>query len=79
MPRHNTSCPSCDKEIEVEIEPYIPARTYGLPEDCYPAEGGTIEPEHCPLCDDKLDTGLVYKEWADARRDDISDYAEGAD
>ena len=23
--------------------PYIPARTYGRPEDCHPAEGGEVE------------------------------------
>jgi len=23
--------------------PFIPARTYGRPEDCYPAEGGEVE------------------------------------
>lgn len=23
--------------------PFVPARTYGRPEDCYPAEGGEVE------------------------------------
>jgi len=34
-----------DHEIEVEVEatPYQPARTWGLPENCCPAEGGDIE------------------------------------
>lgn len=34
-------------EIEVVVEytatPYIPEQTYGLPENCHPAEGGEIE------------------------------------
>lgn len=27
-------------EVEYEVEPYVPARVSGPPEDCYPAEGG---------------------------------------
>jgi len=30
-------------EIEGNLTPYVPARTYGPPEDCYPAEGGQLE------------------------------------
>lgn len=30
-------------EIEFAPEPYIPARTYGDPDRCYPAEGGYCE------------------------------------
>lgn len=29
-------------DIEYDIEDFIPARTYGPPEDCYPAEGGNV-------------------------------------
>lgn len=79
MPIYKTTCPRCEFEIECEIEPYIPARTYGDPDSCYPAEGGWIEPSKCPHCDDRLPANEIYKEWEDARRDNISDYAEGAD
>lgn len=79
MPIHKTSCPKCESEIEVEVEPYVPSRTYGDPNDCYPAEGGTVEPDNCPWCDNKLSQNEIYKEWEDERRDHISDYSEGAD
>ena len=29
--------------VKYRQSPYIPARTYGRPEDCYPAEGGEVE------------------------------------
>ncbi|CAA2140505.1 hypothetical protein [Hyphomicrobium sp. ghe19] len=36
-----------DEQIELEVNysltPYYPARTYGAPEDCYPAEGGEVD------------------------------------
>lgn len=34
-----------DREISIEYTqtPFIPARTYGPPEDCHPAEGGEVE------------------------------------
>lgn len=28
---------------EVAVEPYVPAKTWGRPENCHPAEGGEIE------------------------------------
>lgn len=31
-----------DVQVHYDIEPYVPARIGGPPEDCYPAEGGYI-------------------------------------
>ena len=52
-------------EIEVEVTynytPYLPAYTGGLPEDCYPAEGGEMEvisvirPANKAKLEDKID------------------------
>lgn len=30
-------------DIECEVTPYDPGRTYGPPENCYPPEGGEVE------------------------------------
>jgi hypothetical protein len=32
-----------DIDVEYSLTRFYPARTYGPPEDCYPAEGGEIE------------------------------------
>lgn len=49
-PEHEwTTSRELDDGTEIEltvtytITPYDPGRTYGLPEDCYPAEGGEVE------------------------------------
>lgn len=34
---------SVELRITADVSPYIPARTYGPPEDCYDAEGGTVD------------------------------------
>ena len=35
-----------DIEVEYTVSRFDPGRTYGLPEDCYPPEGGEIEDFH---------------------------------
>lgn len=32
-----------DIDVEYSLTRFYPAKTYGPPEDCYPAEGGEIE------------------------------------
>lgn len=39
---------------EVNLIPYVPARTYGPPENCYPEEGGEIEIETLELVEGDL-------------------------
>jgi len=33
-------------QVGAQFSPYVPAFTSGLPEDCYPAEGGELEDLH---------------------------------
>ncbi len=33
--------------VEFSMSPRVPARTYGPPEDCSPAEGGEVEIRRC--------------------------------
>ena len=30
-------------DVTASVSPYVPAQTYGPPENCYPAEGGGVE------------------------------------
>lgn len=47
-------CPEdeCEHEINAEFYPGYPSKTYGRPEDCYPAEPTTMDVEfaECPGC-----------------------------
>lgn len=56
-----------DVEFEVEFSstPYVPAKTYGPPENCHPAEGGEVEIETISIGEfevtDVLSESAVYK------------------
>lgn len=46
-------------EIECDVTPYDPGRTYGPPEKCYPPEGG-----ECEIVSVKLNgKEIPYAEW----------------
>ena len=56
-----------DLEIEFTTSRYYPAVTYGLPEDCSPAEGGEIETitayldgKEFSLSDDETDAIIAW-------------------
>lgn len=52
MPRVSFTMPfGEDNElyIEADVSPIVPAYTSGLPEDCYPAEGGEVEVNVCDI------------------------------
>lgn len=72
-----------DSAVEVllryDIEPYVPARTYGPPEDCYPAEGGCVTDlaafkpgtsEAIELTDEER---AAITEWIEAHHDHKAD------
>lgn len=72
------------EEIEVELSahvtPYVPARTHGDPDDCYPAEGGevedlkaTVDGKPFELSDDE------YGKAVDAIRDAVGSYEDDYD
>jgi predicted RNA-binding Zn-ribbon protein involved in translation (DUF1610 family) len=62
------TCPKCEAETEVTVYHFIPAQTYGPPENCYPEEGGEIEPEECPNCGAEIDIGAAHERAADNAR-----------
>jgi hypothetical protein len=49
------TCPGCTHEFEVGVSPFVPARLYGPPENCSPAEGGEVQEIYCPNCDREFD------------------------
>ena len=63
------TCPDCEKETEVEVSAYYPAKISGPPEQCYPAEGGEIDPECCPHCGKEIGAEAI-NELADSSFED---------
>lgn len=54
--------------------PYVPARTYGRPEDCYPAEGDEVE-----LIEARIEGGRRCN-WSEAEEDQwVTDIMENPD
>lgn len=51
-----------DFEVEFDGLPFVPAKCYGPPEDCYPAEGG--EAEILGICLNGVEVSDVLSDWA---------------
>lgn len=77
LPRHSTDWQfqrgedTLEVIIHYDIEPYVPARTYGPPEDCYPAEGGCVT----DLVALKAGTSEIIDLTAD-EREEVADWIE---
>jgi len=75
----NYHCPNCDAINKVTCTGAIEARTYGDPNDCYPAEPAEIDPGACRACDYEFDRDKVFDELpqpSDHDRDDRDDADE---
>ena len=66
----------CEAEFEISVSPIIPAKLYGPPEHCRPAEGGEFEPGECPKCGREADADTVYElaqDESDSAREDAAE------
>lgn len=70
------TCPECDAETELDVEPIIPAKIYGPPENCYPAEGGDFTPTECAECGAEIRPETVCDLYEAKVRSDRDDYLE---
>ena len=66
----------CGEEFEISTTPCVPAKIYGPPEHCHPAEGGEYEPGECPECGLEADEDTVYELAQDAIDSAREDAAE---
>lgn len=69
----------CEHEFELTVEysTPVPAKTWGPPENCYPAEGGEFQiigEETCPKCGTKVDEEKVSEKFFDQLETNERDY-----
>lgn len=70
------TCPHCERDTPVTAHPYVPARVWGRPEDCHPAEGGDIEPDLCEHCGRPIDVGACIELACDKEADALAARAD---
>lgn len=64
------SCTNCAYLVEYVIEPTMPGRISGRPEDCFPDEGGLVDgPTACPNCDEPIDLEAIYDSWEEESKE----------
>jgi hypothetical protein len=68
-----------DVAVAYQIEPFVPAKTYGPPEDCYPAEGGYISDIHVTVAGVTIDLTADEMEQFETYVIDHADEDEGPD
>lgn len=60
----------CEGLITFLVSPYIPAWTYGPPENCCPDEGGDIEgwDDNCKKCGREVDSAFIEENMSEIFR-----------
>lgn len=69
-------CEHCGKETLVTVYPFVPARIYSPPEDCYPAEGPEADPSCCNNCNTDFDLDAIFDEASEQAQDEKEYFAE---
>ena len=69
-------CDKCEHENTVRVYPIIPGKYSGPPEDCYPAEGGEIDPDSCEFCGAEIDADYCHERVADKYDDQRTESQE---
>lgn len=70
------TCPHCERDTAVTVHPYVPARVWGPPEDCYPAQGARIEPGFCDNCEHPIDVGNAMEQADEQEADALAARAD---
>ena len=68
-----------DLEIEYEVAELVRGRTYGLPEDCYPDDGGEVEELTATLDGKPFELTDAERAKIETRIYETHDYSEMAD